>query len=153
MAEDDETSTQFFWQAIAKPKSPELVVNHKDKKPYTAFETQDKLLAFLVYVPSATMVHTLFYHHLNDIVARIPEYDFICVTTNTTLIKIYGRNLQQLSVALGLHTCKSFSEFHPDWFLDQPDESKPFISKIEAVILRGGSDIRQGMEANKGEGV
>lgn len=139
MADDIDKWTSIFGKDTAKPKTPELVVNHTDKKPYTAFETQDKLLSFLVYVPSAGMLHTFFYHNLNDVVVSLPTYDFLCVTTNTSVLKIYGSNLQPISTALGLHTCKSFSEFHPDWFLDPTDSSKPFIKRIEVAVIRGGS--------------
>jgi hypothetical protein len=144
MVDDMDKWSQLFGRDTIKPKTPELVVNHSDKKPYSAFETQDKLLGFLVSCPSVNMGHTFFYHHLHTITAHMPAYDFLALTTNTSVIRIYGRNLQPLSTALGLHTCKSFTEFHPDWFLDQADPSKPFISKIEVAVIRGGSDMSPG---------
>jgi hypothetical protein len=147
MADDIDTWASMFGKDAAKPKTPELVVNHKDKKPYSAFEAQDKLLGFSVYVPSINMMTTFFYHHLCTLTANYPAYDFLCLTTNTSVIKIYGRNLYPLSTALGLHTCKFFAEFHPDYFLDPTDESKPFISRIEVSVIRGGSEIQKGLEA------
>jgi len=152
MADDIDKWASIFGKDIAKPKTPELVVNHTDKNPYTAFETQDKLRGFQVYVPSVNMAHTFFYHNLNNIVVSFPAYDFVCLTTNTSVIKIYGRNLQPLSTSLGLHTCKSFSEFHHGCFLDPTDESKPFISRIQVAVIRGGNDIQQGAGTKKGEG-
>lgn len=132
-------------------KKPELVVS-SDKKRYEAFETQDKLKGFLVHATSSRMSVTFFYHHLYTITLSTPDGGFLVVTTNTAIIRIYGRNLYPLSVSLGLHTCKAFTEYHPDWFLEPTDQSKPFISKIELKVVHGGGETRQGAETKKGEG-
>lgn len=149
MVDEMDKWAQLFGRDTAKPKTPELVVNHTDKKPYTAFETQDKPLGFQVYCPSVNMGHTFFYHHLHTVTVHMPVYDFMCLTTNTSVIRIYGRHLQPLSTALGLHNCKSFTEFHPDWFLDPTDQNKPFIQKIEVALIRVAGDVQPGGASKK----
>ncbi len=139
MADKDKWGQMFGGDAPPKSKAPELVVNQPVKPSYNAFDTQDKLLGFTVHCPSVKTGHQFFYHHLHTITFNEPDYTFLFITTSTSVIKIYGRNLQPLSTAFGLHTCKSFSEFHPDWFLDPTDDSKPFIERIEVAVLRGGS--------------
>ena len=122
------------------PKSPTLVVDHKHKTPYRAFETQDKLLGFQVYCPSVQQEHTFFYHHLLTITLSKPAYDFFFVMTTTSVIKVRGHNLQPLVVALGLHTCKSMTEFHPEWFLAPTDDTQPFIETIEVALIKGAGE-------------
>src|SRR5689334_25364604 len=117
MSEDKNKWTQLFGRDAAKPKSPELVVNRTvEKPPYVAFETQDKLLGFSVHCPSVKTGHQFFYHHLHTITFNEPDYNFLFVTTSTSVIRIYGYNLQPVATALAMHTCKSFMEFHKDLF-------------------------------------
>ncbi|MGH7240151.1 MAG: hypothetical protein ACREHG_08850, partial [Candidatus Saccharimonadales bacterium] len=139
--------------SVAKPTgklktSPQLGVNHSDKIPYRAFETQDKLLGFQVHCPSVQQEHTFFYHHLLTITLSKPAYDFFFLMTSTSVIKVRGRNLQPLVVALGLHTCKSMTEFHAEWFLAPPDDTQPFIETIEVALIKGVGES-QHVEASR----
>ncbi len=140
--DDDDEITELWESSIAKhsltpKKSPTLVADHKHKTPYTAFETQDKLLGFHVHCPSVQQEHTFFYHHLLTITLSKPAYDFFFLMTTTSVVKVYGRNLQPLTVALGLHTCKSMTEFHAEWFLAPTDDIQPYIEKIEVALIKG----------------
>lgn len=146
MVDDDDEIADLWGIGVEKkpitPKtSPTLVVDHKHKTPYRAFETQDKLLGFQVYCPSVQQEHTFFYHHLLTITLSKPAYDFFFLMTTTSVIKVRGRNLQPLTVALGLHTCKSMAEFHPEWFLAPIDDTQPFIEKIEVALIKGAGEL------------
>ena len=143
MTDDSDKWSSFFGKDTVKARSPQLVVNHSDKTPYSAFEAQDKLLGFMVHCPSVQQEHTFFYHHLLTLTMSKPAYDFFFLMTSTSVVKIYGRNLQPLAVALGLHTCKSMTEFHSEWFLAPTDETQPFIERIEVALIKGAGESQQ----------
>jgi hypothetical protein len=134
----------FSGDTPPKTKTPELVVSHPVKSPYSAFETQDKLLGFTVHCPSVQTGHQFFFHHLHTVTFNEPDYTFLFLTTSTSVIKIHGHNLQPLSLALGMHTCKSMTEFHKELHTaPPPDDGEPFIEKIEVRLIKGAEDIPQ----------
>lgn len=155
MTDGKDKWAQLFGRDTAKSKSPELVVNHEvEKPPYVAFETQDKLLGFVAHCPSTQMGHQFFYHHLHTITFNEPDYNFVFITTSTSVIRVYGHDLQPLALALGLHTCKSLTEFHKDFFATpKPDDGKPFIEKIEVALIKGAGDSQQGVASKQREEV
>lgn len=123
---------------VPKKTTPELVVSHTPKPAYQAFQTQDKLLGFTVHCPSTQTGHQFFYHHLHTITFNEPDYSFLFLTTSTSVIRIVGYNLQPIATAFGLHTCKSVTEYHPELFSPPlPDDSEPFIEKIEVSLIKG----------------
>jgi len=127
---------------VPKKTTRELVVSHTPKPAYKAFETQGKLLGFTVHCSSVQTGHQFFYHHLHTITFNEPDYSFLFLTTSTSVIRIVGYNLQPLSLALGLHTCKSVTEYHPELFSPSPpDDSEPFIEKIEVSLIKGAEGI------------
>lgn len=154
MTEKDKWGQIFGGDAPPKTKTPELVVNQPLKPSYNAFETQDKLLGFTVHCPSVKMGHQFFYHHLHTFTFNEPDYTLLFITTSTSVIRVHGHNLQSLSLALGLHTCKSFTEFHKDLFAPPPEgDGKAFIDKIEVALIKGASDISQRVADKNGEAV
>lgn len=154
MSDKDKWGQIFGGDTAPEAKAPALVVNQPLKPTYTAFETQDKLLGFTVHCPSVKTGHQFFYHHLHTITFNEPDYTFLFITTSTSVIRITGRNLQQLGVALGLHTCKSFTEFHKDVFsLPPSDDGKAFIDKIEVALIKGAGEMPQNIAAKNGEGI
>lgn len=127
-----------------KKNTPELVVSHTPKPIYKAFETQDKLLGFTVHCPLSKAGHQFFYHHLHTITFNEPDYNFLFLTTSTSVIRVWGYNLQPLSLSLGMHNCKSITEFDPDLFASPPpDDGEPFIEKIEVSLIKGAEAIPQ----------
>ena len=127
-----------------KKNTPELVVSHTPKPVYQAFQTQDKLLGFIVHCPSTQTGHQFFYHHLHTITFNEPDYSFLFLTTSTSVIRIVGYNLQPLANAFAIHTCKSVTEYHPELFSPlPPDDGEPFIEKIEVRLIKGAEDIPQ----------
>lgn len=146
MVDDDDDEITDLWEtsitkhSITPKKSPALVVDHQHKPPYCAFETQDKLLGFQVYCPSVQQEHTFFYHHLHTITISKPASDYFFLLTSTSVVKVRGRNLHPLAVALGLHTCKSMTEFHAEWFLPPTDDTQPYIEKIEVALMKGAGE-------------
>jgi hypothetical protein len=152
MSDKDKWGQIFGGDAPAKSKAPELVVNQPLKPSYNAFDTQDKLLGFTVHCPSVKVGHQFFYHHLHTITFNEPDYTFLFITTSTSVIRVYGHNLQSLTVALGLHTCKSFTEFHKDLFTQPPtDDGKAFIEKIDVALIKG-AELPQAAAGKNGEG-
>lgn len=139
MADDDDEidalwSTGVSKDSIApkKSKSPTLVVHHKNTTSYSAFETKDKPLGFVM---RCTAIHyTFFYHHLLTIALNSPDDDFFTLITSNAVIQVYGRHLQPIVTAFGLHTCQSITEFSPEQFLPPSDDPQPFIEKIEVML-------------------
>lgn len=149
MSENDKWG-QLSGDASPKSRTPALVVNQPLKPSYSAFDTQDKLLGFTVHCPSTQTGHQFFYHHLHTITFNEPDYTFLFITTSTSVIRVYGHSLQSLAVALGLHTCKSFTEFHKELFAGPPDDGKAFIDRIEVALIKG-AELPQTANKN-GEG-
>ena len=126
-----------------KSKSPALVVHHKNKTLYSAFETKDKLLGFVVRCLSTRVHYNFFYHHLLTIALNSPDDDFFTIITNNAVIQVYGRNLQPITNAFGLHTCHSIIEFSPEVFLPPSDDSQPFIERIEVMLPMPANEKNQ----------
>ncbi len=138
MTDDDDIdelwSTGVSKTKIPPKKSPALVVDHKTKTPYSAFETKDKPLGFTLRCTSIHVHYTFFMHNLLTIVLNSPADDFFTLITNNAVIEVYGRNLQPITAAFGLHTLHSMTEFSPDIFLPPSDDSQPYIEKIEVTL-------------------
>lgn len=139
MADDDDEIDKIWGTSVSKAttpakKSPALVVDHKSKTPYSAFETKDKTLGFMVRCSSIRVHYQFFYHHLLTISLNSPDEDFFTLITNNAVIEVYGRNLQPITAAFGLHTLHSMTEFSPEFFLPPSDDSQPFIEKIEVTL-------------------
>lgn len=136
MADDDDEidlwRTGVSKNPITPKKSPALVVDNKNKTEYTAFETKDKPIGFVVCCHA--IHYTFFYHHLLTIALNSPDDDFFTIITNNAVIQVYGRNLQPITAAFGLHGCSSLNEFSPEMFLPPSDDSQPYIEKIEVVL-------------------
>jgi hypothetical protein len=113
-------------------KSPALVVDNKNKTPYTAFETKDKPLGFVVRCRA--IHYTFFYHHLLTIALDSPDDDFFTLITSNAVIQVYGRNLHPIAAAFGLHGCSSLNEFSPELFSPPSDDTQPYIEKIEVTL-------------------
>lgn len=143
MTDKSKWTKLFGGDTAPKKNAPELVVSHTPKPVYKAFETQDKLLGFTVHCPSSRAGHQFFYHHLHTITFNEPDYSFLFLTTSTSVIRVVGYNLQPLANALGMHTCKSLTEFHPERFSPPPDDSEPFIEQIEVSLIKGAESIPQ----------
>ncbi len=139
MADDDDEidelwSTTVSKEPITRKKSPALVVHHKDTPHYSAFETKDKTIGFAVRCVNTRVHYTFFYHHLLTLALNSPDDDFFTLITSNAVIQVYGRNLQPIASAFGLHTCHSITEFSPEVFLPPSDDSQPFIEKIEVML-------------------
>lgn len=137
MVEDDDDIDDLWSIGVEKKpitpkKSPSLVVDHNNKAPYTAFETKDKPLGFVVRCHA--IHYTFFYHHLLTVVLNSPDDDFFTLITNNAVIQVYGRNLQPITAAFRLHTCDSMSEFSPDVSLPPTDDAQPYIEKIDVLL-------------------
>ena len=137
MADDDDEIEDLWSTGVVKkpitPKtSPQLVVDHKHKTPYSAFEPKDKPIGFVVRCHA--IHYTFFYHHLLTVALNSPEDDFFTLLTNNAAIQVYGRNLHAVAAAFGMHECAAISEFSPDLFLPPGDDSQPFIEKIEVRL-------------------
>lgn len=138
--DDDEIDKQWSTNVSKKPitpkktKSPALVVDNKNRTSYRAFETKDKPLGFVVRCTSTRIHYTFFYHHLLTLALNSPDDDFFTIITNNAVIQVYGRNLQPITVAFGLHTCQSINEFSQEMFLPPSDDSQPLIEKIEVLL-------------------
>mgnify|MGYP003374457218 CR=1 FL=1 len=136
MADDDDEIDELWSTTVSKKpaptKSPALVVDHKTKQPYRAFETKDKLLGFAVRCPN--IHYHFFYHHLLSIALNSPGEDFFSLTTSSAVIQVYGRNLQPIASAFALHTCHAITEFSPEVYLPLSDDSQPYIEKIEVML-------------------
>ncbi len=137
MSEKDKWGQIFGGDTTPTSKTPELVVNNP-KPPYVACDTQDRLLGFTLHCHSVKLAHTFFYPHLLTITIHEPEDDFMVVTTSSSIIRIYGSNLQPIVSALHSHTCKAIREFSKELYLSPPaDDGKPFIDKIEVALIKG----------------
>lgn len=134
MVDDDDEIDKLWRTSITGhlPKSPTLVVAHKHKTPYTAFEPKDKPLGFVVRCHA--IHYTFFYHQLLTIALDFPDDDFFTLITNNAVIQVYGRNLQPISAAFGLHGCSSLNEFSPELFLPPTDDAQPYIEKIDVLL-------------------
>lgn len=135
--DDDEIENPWSSPSVSNkpitPKpSPALVVNNKDKQPYSAFEPKDKPIGFVVR--GHAIHYTFFYHHLLTVALNSPEDDFFILLTNNAAIQVYGRNLQTVAAAFGMHECAAISEYSPELFLPPSDDSQPFIEKIEVRL-------------------
>jgi len=144
MADDSDKWSALFGKDAPRSTVPELVVNHPSKPLYSPFETRDKLHGFEVRCPSAKGNYTFFYHHILTLTINDPDCDFCSIITTNSVIRIYGRNLQPLVTALGLHTCKSFTEFHAERFASPTDSTAPFIERIEVMLPAGLSERPHG---------
>lgn len=141
--EEDDPALQL-WDMLGKVEPPKLVVNNPTP-PYVACDTQDRLLGFTLHCHSVKLAHTFFYPHLLTITIHEPEGDFMVVTTSSSLIRIYGHNLQPIASALEMHTCKALREFSKELYLPPPaDDGKPFIDKIEVALIKGAEIIKWG---------
>lgn len=155
MADDDDEIDELWSASVPKdritPKKvtpPTLVVDHKNATSYSAFETKDKPLGFVV---RCTAIHyTFFFHHLLTIALNSPDDDFFTLITSNAVIQVYGRHLRPIVTAFGLHTCQSITEFSPDAFLPPSDDSQPFIERIE-VLLPTPAKKQEGEGARKQE--
>ena len=138
MADDDDEIDELWSTSVSKAatpkKSPALVVDHKNKTPYSAFESKDKPLGFLLRCTSTRIHYTFYFHHLLTLALNSPDDDFFTLITSNAVIQVYGRNLQPITSAFGLHTCHSITEFSPDVFLPSSDDSQPYIEKIEVLL-------------------
>ena len=141
MADEDDEIDELWSSSVSKDgitpkksKSPALVVHHKNKTLYSAFETKDKLLGFVVRCHSTRVHYNFFYHNLLTIALNSPDDDFFTLITSNAVIQVYGRNLQPITTAFGFHTCHSITEFSPELFLPPSDDSQPFIEKIEVML-------------------
>lgn len=136
MADDDDEIDELWSTSVSKAttpkKSPALVVDHKTKIPYSAFETKNKPIGFLVRCRGVH--YNFFNHHLLTIALNSPDEDFFTLITSNAVIQVYGRNLQPITAAFGLHACYSITEFSPDMFLPPSDDSQPYIEKIEVTL-------------------
>jgi hypothetical protein len=135
MADDDDEIDELWSNSVSKAatpkKSPALVVDHKN---YSAFEAKDKLLGYVVRCTSTRVHYQFFYHHLLTIALNSPDDDFFTLITSNAVIQVYGRNLQPIASAFGLHTCHSITEFSPEVFLPPSNDSQPYIEKIEVLL-------------------
>ena len=81
MADDDDEIDELWSTSVSKAatpkKSPALVVDHKNKTPYSAFETKDKTLGFMVRCSSIRVHYQFFNHHLLTIALNSPDDDFL----------------------------------------------------------------------------
>jgi hypothetical protein len=138
MADDDEEIDNLWGTTVSKKpaptKTPALVVDHKTKQPYSAFETKDKPLGFLLRCTNARVHYSFFYHHLLTIALNSPDDDYFSLTTNNAVIQVYGCNLQPITAAFALHTCQSMTEFSAEMFLPPSEDSQPYIEKIEVTL-------------------
>lgn len=82
MADEDDEIDELWSSSVSKDsitskksKSPALVVHHKNKTPYNAFETKDKLLGFVVRCLSTRVHYNFFYHHVLTIALNSPDDD------------------------------------------------------------------------------
>lgn len=137
MAEDDDEIDEVWsTETLKKPsvgkKTPALVVHHKHKNSYSAFDTKDKPLGFLVRCQA--IHYTFFYHHLLTIALDSPGEDVCTIIMSNAVIQLYGRNLQPITAAFRLHTIDSLTEFAPEQFLPPSDNSQPYIEKIEVLL-------------------
>lgn len=133
--DDDELDDLWSFGAEKKPitpkKLPALVVDNK-KTQYTAFEPKDKPLGFVVRCRA--IHYTFFYHHLFTVALDSPNDDFFTLITNNAVIQVYGRKLQAVADAFGMHGCTTISEFSPELFLPPSDDSQPYIEKIDVLL-------------------
>lgn len=152
MSQDDkESAPQSMWDKIGKSETPKLVVNNP-KPPYVAFETKDRLLGFTLHCPSVKLAHSFYYPHLLTTTVHEPEYDFVVLTTSTSIIRITGRDLQPIVSALDSHTCKAVWEYSKELYLPPAeDDGKPYIEKIEVALIKGAGDNPQGAAGKKRE--
>ncbi len=141
MADDDDEIDELWSTSVSKDgitpkksKSPTLVVDHKNKTPYTAFETKDKPLGFQVRCLSSHVEYTCFFHNLLTIALDTTNEDFFTLITSNAVIQVFGRNLRPITAAFRLHTCDSITEFSPEIFLPPSDDSQPFIERIEVML-------------------
>jgi hypothetical protein len=134
MVDEDDEIDKLWRTSIAGhlPKSPALVVDNKNKAQYTAFEAKDKPLGFVVRCSAIN--YTFFYHNLLTIALDSPNDDFFTVITNNAVIQVYGRNLQPVADAFGMHGCASVNEYSPELFLPPSDDSQPYIEKIKVML-------------------
>lgn len=135
--DDDEIENPWSSPSVVKkptaPKpSPALVVHNKDRQSYSAFEPKDKPIGFVVRCHA--IHYTFFYHHLLTVALNSPDDDFFILLTNNAAIQVYGRNLQAVAAAFGMHGCATISEYSPELFLPPGDDSQPFIEKIEVRL-------------------
>lgn len=77
---------------------------------------------------------TTFYHHLFTVALDSPNDDFFTLITNNAVIQVYGRKLQAVADAFGMHGCTTISEFSPELFLPPSDDSQPYIEKIDVLL-------------------
>ena len=129
---DDLWSTGVVKTPITPKTSPQLVVDHKNKTPYSAFEPKDKPIGFVVR--GHAIHYTFFYHHLLTVALNSPEDDFFTLLTTNAAIQVYGRHLQAVAAAFGMHECAAISEYSPERFLPPGDDDQPFIEKIEVRL-------------------
>ncbi len=134
---DDDEIEQRWSPGVSKktitPKpSPALVVDNKNKTPYSAFEAKDKPIGFVVR--GHAIHYTFFYHHLLTVALNSPDDDFFTLLTNNAAIQVYGRNLQAIAAAFGMHGCAAISEYSSERFLPPSDDTQPFIEKIEVLL-------------------
>ncbi|HWV45752.1 MAG TPA: hypothetical protein VN039_07010, partial [Nitrospira sp.] len=140
--EDEDDAVLQLW-GLGQAEPPKLVVNNSTP-PYVALDTQDRLLGFTLHCHSVKLAYTFFYPHLLSITIHEPEGDFVVVTTSTSIIRIYGHNLQPIVSALNSHTCKALWEFSKELYLPPPgDDGKPFIEKIDVALIKGGESMKQ----------
>src|SRR6185437_4450623 len=103
MAEDDDDEMDDLWSTgvakkpITPKKLPALVVDHKNKMTYTALETKDKPLGFVVRCLSHHVEYTCFYHHLLTIALDTTHEDFFTLITSNAVIQVYGRHLRPIT--------------------------------------------------------
>ena len=150
MADEDDEIDALWSSGVSKnsitpkkSKPPTLVVHHKDTTPYSAFETKDKLLGFVVRCLSTHVHYNFFYHHLLTIALNSPDDDFFTIITSNAVIQVYGRNLQPITTAFGFHTCHSITEFSSELFLPPSDDSQPFIERIEVMLPMPANEKNQ----------
>ncbi len=152
---DDEDGTEDLWSAGVKKKpvtpkpSPALVVDNKNKTQYIAFEAKDKPIGFVVR--TSAIHYTFFYHNLLTIALDSPGDDFFTLITNNAVIQVYGRNLQPITAAFGLHGCSSLHEFSPELHLPPGDDSQPYIEKIEVTLPTPPKKLERVGKAEKQE--
>lgn len=149
MVDDDDEIDKLWRTSIAThlPKSPALVVHHKNKTPYTAFETKDKPIGFVVRCHA--IHYTFFYHHLLTTALNYPDDDFFTLITSNAVIQVYGKHLQPITAAFRLHTCDSISEFSPDVFLPPTDDAQPYIEKIDVLLPTPPKKPERGAKAEE----
>lgn len=148
--DDDEIENPWSPSVLNKPIAPKptpaLVVHNKDKQPYSAFEPKDKPIGFVVR--GHAIHYTFFYHHLLTVALNSPEDDFFILLTNNAAIQVYGRNLQAIAAAFGMHGCAAIIEYSPELFLPPSDDDQPFIEKIE---VRLATPAKKPERVTKGE--